>query len=97
MKTVPIADVEAHFSAYLEQSQTEGPIVITQNGKAVAVLLTPLDEEDLQRLVLGRSSRFQALLDRSRQSIRAGRGLSRDAFWEMAEQRHREKEGGNQG
>jgi prevent-host-death family protein len=63
MKTVPVAEVESHFSTYLEQSQTEGPIVITQDGKAIAVLLTPQDNDDLERLLLGRSSRFRALLD----------------------------------
>jgi hypothetical protein len=30
---------------------------ITRNGKAVAVLLAPYDDDDLERLMLGRSSR----------------------------------------
>jgi prevent-host-death family protein len=89
MKTVPVAEVEAHFSTYLEESQTEGPIVITEDGKPIAVLLRPENDDDLERLILGRSSRFQALLDRSRASIRSGKGLARDAFWEAVEQRHR--------
>jgi hypothetical protein len=28
----------------IEQSETEGPVVITRNGKAVAVLVSPVDE-----------------------------------------------------
>ena len=87
MKRVPVADVEAHLSAYLEQCQREGPIVLTENGKAIAVLLAPRDEDDLERLILSQSARFQALLEQSRQSIEAGKGLSRDEFWQAVEQR----------
>ncbi len=38
MRIAPIADVKARLSAYLHECGTEGPIVITRNGKAVAVL-----------------------------------------------------------
>jgi prevent-host-death family protein len=81
MRIAPLADVKARLSAYVDQCGAEGPIVITRNGKAVAVLLAPCDDDDLERLVLGRSPRFQALLNRSRQSIREGQGLSETAFW----------------
>src|SRR5438477_1080153 len=90
MKAVPIADVEADLNGYLEQCQTEGPIAITREGKTIALLLAPRDEEDAERLALGYSPRFQALLNTSRESIKAGEGLSRDAFWQAVEQRGRE-------
>ena len=89
MKIAPVADVKARLSAYLEQCRAEGPIIITRNGRAIAVLLSPHDDEDLERLVLSRSPRFQALLDRSRRSIRAGKGLSSQEFWAEARQRAR--------
>ena len=76
MRIAPLADVKARLSAYVGECGTEGPVVITRNGKAVAVLLTPYDDDDLERLMLGRSPRFQALLNRSRQSIQEGKGLS---------------------
>src|SRR4051794_5579991 len=97
MKAVSVAEVESHFTAYLEQSQTEGPIVITENGKAIAVLLRPENDADLERLILGRSPRFQALLDQSRESIRAGKGLSRDAFREAVERRYGDQGEDSQG
>ena len=78
MRIAPLADVKARLSAYLDRCEAEGPIVITRNGKAVAVLLVPYDDDDLERLLLGRSPRFQALLNRSRQSIEEGKGLSED-------------------
>lgn len=87
MKIAPLADVKARLSAYLDECGTEGPIVITRNGKPAAVLLVPHDDEDLERLLLGRSPRFQAMLDRSRQSIKQGRGLSEKDFWAAVQER----------
>jgi prevent-host-death family protein len=74
-RIAPLADVKARLSAYIEESQTEGPVVITRNGKAVAVLVSPVDDDDVESLVLARSPRLQRLLKKSR-SIAAGRGLS---------------------
>jgi prevent-host-death family protein len=87
MKIAPLADVKARLSAYLDQAASDGPVIITRNGKAVAVLITPIDDDDLERLVLSRSPRFQALLDRSRRSIQAGQGLTADEFWSAVSQR----------
>jgi prevent-host-death family protein len=89
MRIAPIADVKARLSAYLDECGTQGPLVITRNGKAVAVLLVPSDDDDLERLVLGRSPRFRALLQRSRQSIKEGKGLSEKEFWDAAQKRSR--------
>ena len=91
MKIASVADVKAHLSTYLAECAQEGPVVITRNGKAVAVLVVPVDEDDLERLVLARSPRFQALLNKSRQSIQAGKGLPRDEFWKAVRQRHPEQ------
>jgi prevent-host-death family protein len=89
MRIAPLADVKTRLSAYLEECKTDGPIVITRNGKAVAVLLAPVDDNDLESLILARSPRFQALLDQSRQSIQAGKGLSRKDFWQAVAERQK--------
>src|SRR5205823_13688553 len=91
MRIAPLADVKARLMAYVDECGTEGPIVITRNGKAVAVLLVPNDDDDLERLLLGRSPRFQALLNRSRQSIQEGKGLSEGDFWKAVRKRARER------
>ncbi len=91
MRIAPLADVKARLSAYLDECGDEGPLVITRNGKAVAVLLVPYDDDDLERLMLERSPRFQALLNRSRQSIKEGKGLPEEAFWEAVRNRARER------
>jgi len=91
MRIAPLADVKARLSAYVEQCGTEGPVVITRNGKAVAVLLAPADDDDLEGLILARSPRLQGLLDKSRQSLKAGKGLSRKDFWKAVAERARNK------
>lgn len=91
MRIAPLADVKARLSAYVDECGAKGPVVITRNGKAVAVLLTPYDDDDLERLMLGRSPRFQALLNRSRRSIQEGKGLSEKEFWAAVRKRAKEK------
>jgi prevent-host-death family protein len=91
MRIASVADVKARLSAYLEECESKGPVVITRNGKPVAVLLSPADDDDLEQLVLSRSPRFKAILSKSRKSIKAGRGLSRNEFWKAV--RRRDKTG----
>ena len=91
MKIVPLADAKARLSAYVDECTTEGPVIITRNGKPVAVLIAPADEDDLDSLVLARSPRFQALLTKSRRSIAAGKGLSSSEFWKAVRQNRGKK------
>ena len=81
MKVASIADVKARLSAYVHDAEASGPVVITRNGKAVAVLVAPESEDDLERLLLSRSRRFMELLEQSRASVRAGEGLNHEDFW----------------
>ena len=87
MRIASLAEVKAKLSAFLQEVGTTGPVVITRNGRAVAVLLAPVDDDDLERLLLSRSPRFRSLLARSRASIQAGKGVPHDAFWTAAARR----------
>src|SRR5260370_41377000 len=80
MKMAAVADVKARLSAYLKESQ-EGPVVVTRNGKAVAVLLAVTDDDELERLVLAHSPKFQALPDKSRRQIEETGGIPPDQVW----------------
>lgn len=97
MSFAPLAHVKARLSAYVAQCAAEGPVVITRNGKAVAVLLAPLDDDDLERLILAHSPRFQALLNKSRRSVKAGKGLSNNVFWKAVKDRSQRKQRRNPG
>jgi antitoxin (DNA-binding transcriptional repressor) of toxin-antitoxin stability system len=82
MKRVAVADLGPQLTDHLEEWRAEGPVVLTEDGRPIALLLVPHDEEELERLVLSHSPRFQAVLEQSRRSIEAGKGLSREAFWQ---------------
>lgn len=89
MKIASVADVKARLSAYLKESQA-GPVVVTRNGKAVAVLLAVTDDDELERLLLAHSPKFQALLDRSRRQIEETGGIPHDVFWREVKAESRE-------
>src|SRR6266404_8949915 len=80
MKIASVADVKARLSAYLTES-FRGPVIVTRNGKAVAVLLAVADDDELERLVLAHSPKFQALLDKSRRQIEETGGIPHEQFW----------------
>jgi prevent-host-death family protein len=80
MKVASVADVKAHFSAYLRASE-QGPVVVTRNGKPAAVLVAVGDEDDLERLMMAHSPRLRAILAAARQRIEAGDGVPADEFW----------------
>ena len=96
MRVAPLADVKARLSAYLEECEREGPIVITRNGRAAAVLLAPVNDEDLESLLIARSPRLHALLAKSRASVREGKGLSTKDFWSAVAARRLAGAGGTQ-
>lgn len=88
MKIAPVADVKARFSSYLEQC-SEGPVVVTKNGRPTAVLLSVSNEEELERLVLAHTPRFMALLDRAGKRIRKSGGVKHKEFWRVVKKRRR--------
>lgn len=80
MKITSVADMKSQFSSYIKETE-EGPVVVTRNGKPVAVLLGVTDEEELERLVLAYSPKFTSILEAGRKRIRAGKGIPHDEFW----------------
>jgi prevent-host-death family protein len=88
MKIAPVAEIKAKFSAYLKASE-EGPVIVTRNGKPVAVLLSVEDEEELERLILTYSPKFQEMLLAAERQIQAGEGISHEDFWADVEQETR--------
>ena len=80
MKIVSVAEVKAKFSGYLKASQ-QGPIVVTKNGRPVAMLLSITDEDEIERMVLAHSPKFQGILEVAEQQIREGKGIKHEDFW----------------
>jgi prevent-host-death family protein len=84
VKIASVADVKAHLSAYLKAS-AQGPVVVTRNGKAVAVLVAVGDDEEVERLLMAHSPKLQAILAAARQRIQEGKGIPHEQFWKQVE------------
>ena len=77
---IAFADVKARFSTYIKKSQ-DAPVVVTKNGKPVAIMLGISDEDDLEHLMLATSLKFQVLLQQAERRIQETGGISHDAVW----------------
>lgn len=86
-----MADFKARLSSYLKASAA-GPVVVTQKGKAVAVLLGVDDDDELERLLLAHSRKLRAILDAADRRIEEGAGIGHDEFWQKVESATRARE-----
>ncbi len=75
MKIASVAEIKSQFSSFLKASET-GPVVVTRNGKPVAVIVGVQDEDEIERLLMAYSPRLRAILERSRHQFRDGQWLS---------------------
>lgn len=80
MKSASVGEVKARFTAFLKASES-GPVVVTRNGRAVAVIVHVQDEDEVERLLMAHSPRLQAILEQSRKEVREGAALDHDEFW----------------
>jgi prevent-host-death family protein len=71
MKIASVAEVKSQLSALLRASE-EGPVVVTRNGRPVAVILGFQDEEEVERLLMAYSPGLRAILERSRHRPQPG-------------------------
>jgi prevent-host-death family protein len=85
MKIASLAQVKAQFSAYLKDSE-HGPVIVTRNGKPVAVLLGVRDD-DVEQLALAHSSHLRKILEAARTEIREGKGIGHDEFWQKVKEK----------
>ncbi|MDL2210298.1 type II toxin-antitoxin system Phd/YefM family antitoxin [Desulfovibrio sp. OttesenSCG-928-O18] len=69
----PISYVKANSAKALEQVNTSGPMIITQNGEAAAVLMGVKDYENLHE-----SLALLKILTMGKKSIEEGRGSPAD-------------------
>ena len=85
MKIASVAEVKSQFSAFLKASEG-GPVVVTRNGRPVAVIVGVQDEDEVERVLMGHSPQLRAILEHSRQQIREGQWLSEEEFWSQMEE-----------
>ncbi len=95
MKIASVAEVKSQFSAFLKASEG-GPIVVTRNGRPVAVIVGMQDEDEIERLLMAYSPHLRAILERSRQQFRKGQWLGEEEFWSQFEKAEPSKGPGEQ-
>jgi len=74
MKVVEKADATATLAEYAANIAS-GPVVVTNQGQPVAVLVAVVDA-DLETIALGTNPEILDLIERSRARVRAEGGLS---------------------
>ena len=84
MKVATQTEVAADFAEYVKATK-KGPVVVTNKGKPVAVLLSSENEDDLERLLMGHSPKLQSILEAARKRFRQGRGIPHETFWKEVE------------
>jgi prevent-host-death family protein len=96
MRIASVAEIKSQLSAFLKASE-DGPVVVTRNGRPVAVIVGVQDEDEIERLLMAYSPRLKAILDKSHKQIREGDVLSHEEFWaEVAASRSRRRRGQKQ-
>ena len=81
MRIASVTDVKAKLRGYIEASKT-GPVIVTKNGRPVAVLVSMEDEEEIERMLLAYSPKLRRILQTAEKQIRAGRGIKHQYFWQ---------------
>lgn len=87
MRIASIADVKAHFSTFLKESE-RGPVIITRNGKPTAALVNVVDDDEVEQLILAYSPKFRAILQEARREIAETGGIPHDEFWRQVDEEY---------
>jgi prevent-host-death family protein len=88
VKTASVAEIAAQFNDYLEASR-EQPVLITRNGKPVAVLLAVRDKAQAEELVGRRPRSLRSIFEEAHAQLERGEGIPHDEFWRQVEQSRR--------
>ena len=87
MRIAPVAEIKAQLSAFIKASE-ESPVVVTRNGKPVAVLIGTSDEDEIERLILAHSKKLRAVLEAAEIRIQATGGIAHDDFWRQVDEEY---------
>lgn len=77
MKEVALAEIQSDLTRYLELAENE-EIIIINNGKPIGILIGLQSDDDLFDYRLENDSRFLKRIQKSRQSLREGKGIKLD-------------------
>src|SRR5947209_5639314 len=90
VKIASAAKMAAQFNEYLDASR-EQPVLVTRNGKPVAVLVAVQDKAEAEQLALGHPRSLRSIFEEAHEQIQKGGGIPNDQFWREIEQSRRTK------
>ena len=66
-------------------------MLITRNGKPVALLLAVQDKADAEQLAAGRSRSLRSIFEEAHEQIQKDGGIPNDQFWQEVAHKRRTK------
>lgn len=66
-------------------------MIVTKNGKPVAVLLGISDEDEIERLTVAYSKKLRALLNAAEKRIQVAGGIPHDELWRQVDAEYADK------
>jgi len=88
VKTASAAEIAAQFNDYLKASRDQ-PVLITRNGKPVAILLAVRDKAEAEELVGRRPRSLRSVFAKAHAQIERGEGIPEDEFWRQVKESRR--------
>jgi prevent-host-death family protein len=88
VKTASAAKMAAQFNEFLDASR-EQPVLVTRNGKPVAVLLAVQDKAEAEQLALGRSRSLRSVFQEAHEQLEKDGGIPHAQFWRDVERLRR--------
>jgi prevent-host-death family protein len=88
VKSVSAAKVAAQFNEYLEAGR-EQPVLVTRNGRPVAVLVAVQDRAEAEQVASRRPRLLRSVLEEGHRQIQEGRGIPHARFWREVEESRR--------
>lgn len=80
IKHVPLNEVKDSLSHYLRLAEKED-IIITRHGVPAGILIGLEDPDDSWEERLLRNPQFQVRIERARENLHQGRGISIEELW----------------
>jgi prevent-host-death family protein len=82
--------VAAQFNEFLKASGDE-PVLVTRNGKPIALLLAIQDKAEAERFASEKPRQLRSILEEAHKQIQKSGGIPHDQFWREVRQSRRAK------
>lgn len=96
MKKASAAKIAAKFDEYLEASLDQ-PVLVTRNGKPVAVLVAVQNRAEAERVAAGGSRSLRSVLAEGHEQVQKSGDIPHNQFWRDLKELRRGRAGTGEG